>query len=447
MSKQQEALQFLDDLDSLNVPSSSKPAVPVISSGAQPTNEAEALAFLDEITQKSSEPTRTTTMPPSQPRTVTPRTSSRISLRKGADGGVSRSASPAPAAPAHTHTTSTSTSSSTDASGETAAISGATNPGAGSWGWGSVWSSASAAVKQARSVVDEQVKNLPKNEQAKKWSEGMLDYVKNAQLDKIGQDLKSVSLSTFTDILNVVAPPISEHEVIQVWLSHDMRGYDGVESLVYQALTKVMEQVQGGDLVVNRGNESRPKDIENGPQRDLGMVEGFHAAYKLAKANIDELITTNAGKAPARNSTTSNPTTYSTVYLRIQPYLTSIPPDLLSTHDDTPSGSALSQTPTHLQFLLYLSSPSHSLTHTTTSQAVPSRWVDAFQEEDAEGVGALNSWVEDVLVDVLRVSVEIIGQEYVGERMGWGKRMDNTHTDEGMKVPPESTPSIIKTEV
>lgn len=41
------------------------------------------------------------------------------------------------------------------------------------------------------------------------------------------------------EILNVVAPPISEHEVIQVWLSHDMEGYDGVESVVYRALARV----------------------------------------------------------------------------------------------------------------------------------------------------------------------------------------------------------------
>lgn len=55
----------------------------------------------------------------------------------------------------------------------------------------------------------------------------------------IGQDFKRVGLSTLTDILNVVAPPISEHEVIQIWLSHDMQGYDGVESLVYRALARV----------------------------------------------------------------------------------------------------------------------------------------------------------------------------------------------------------------
>jgi hypothetical protein len=54
-----------------------------------------------------------------------------------------------------------------------------------------------------------------------------------------GQDFKRVGLSTLTDILNVVAPPIAEHEVIQVWLSHDMKGYDGIESLVYRALARV----------------------------------------------------------------------------------------------------------------------------------------------------------------------------------------------------------------
>lgn len=54
-----------------------------------------------------------------------------------------------------------------------------------------------------------------------------------------GQDIRRVGLSTFTDILNVVAPPISEHEVIQVWLSHDMNGYEGVETLVYRAIARV----------------------------------------------------------------------------------------------------------------------------------------------------------------------------------------------------------------
>ena len=51
--------------------------------------------------------------------------------------------------------------------------------------------------------------------------------------------MRTVGFSTLTDILNAVAPPISEHEVIQVWCSHDMEGYEGVESLVYKALSRV----------------------------------------------------------------------------------------------------------------------------------------------------------------------------------------------------------------
>lgn len=46
-------------------------------------------------------------------------------------------------------------------------------------------------------------------------------------------------MKTLQDILNAVAPPIAEHEVIEVNLSHDMVGYEGVETLVYRALAKV----------------------------------------------------------------------------------------------------------------------------------------------------------------------------------------------------------------
>ena len=119
-------------------------------------------------------------------------------------------------------------------------------------------------------------------------------------LSRAGQDFRRVGLSTLTDILNAVAPPISEHEVIQVWLSHDMQGYEGIEGLVYRALSRVspersvflpcgllikqlqiMEQVEGGDLVVNRGDESRPKDSDD--KREMNAVEGYDAALKLAQ--------------------------------------------------------------------------------------------------------------------------------------------------------------------
>ena len=48
-------------------------------------------------------------------------------------------------------------------------------------------------------------------------------------------------MKALKDVMDAVAPPISEHEVIEVNLSHDMVGYEGVETLVYRALAKVSE--------------------------------------------------------------------------------------------------------------------------------------------------------------------------------------------------------------
>jgi len=278
--------------------------------------------------------------------------------------------------------------------------------------------------------VDEQVKNLPpisqipQNEQARKWGEGMMGYVKQAQLDKIAQDLKATSLTTLTGIMNVVAPPIAEHEVIEVTLSHDMEGYDGVESLVYRALARILEQVEGGDLVVNMGKESRPKDEQGA--RNLNEVEGLEAALKLSEAEIDEQLKRHAASSPKRKSSVSQPTTYSTVVLRIQPYTSTVP-------SVSPSLNAESPNPTtkhNLQFLLYLSDPSHQLVHTTSTQALPASWMALWDfDNDARAARKNGEWVEDMLVEALRLGVETIGQEYVVARMGWEAALDPNEED------------------
>jgi hypothetical protein len=42
-----------------------------------------------------------------------------------------------------------------------------------------------------------------------------------------------------------------------------------------------LEQVEGGDLVINKGNESKPKETSS--NRDINAVEGFEQALKLAQ--------------------------------------------------------------------------------------------------------------------------------------------------------------------
>jgi Family of unknown function (DUF5427) len=186
MSKQEEALQFLDDLDSLSPKSTgvnvSPPAGPP---ATNPSEAAEVLAFLDEITQKSKEPTRTTTSNVDRPlsRAGTPtlrKSTERVRVGTSTQlpaSAVSSTKGPSPS------TSSTNLISSAKQENEPSTRN---DKSSGGWGWGRVWSSASAALQQAKTAVDDQVKHLPKQDQARQWSENMLEYARNAQLDKLG---------------------------------------------------------------------------------------------------------------------------------------------------------------------------------------------------------------------------------------------------------------------
>jgi hypothetical protein len=193
-SKQQEALQILDDLDSLSPDpraagvdsSTAAAATPPIT--ATPGEAADVLAFLDEITQKSSEPTRPATSLLDRPlsRSGTP------TLRKSTERVKVVGSSLTTAGT----TSSRGASPSVTSSNSTPLETHERQPSGGGWGWGNVWSSASSALQQARTVVDEQVKSLP-TQDAKKWKDGVLvyaksaqeraqEYAKTAQLEKIG---------------------------------------------------------------------------------------------------------------------------------------------------------------------------------------------------------------------------------------------------------------------
>ena len=146
-----------------------------------------------------------------------------------------------------------------------------------------------------------------------------------------------------------------------------------------------MEQVEGGDLVVNRGDESRPKDTGDN-KRELNPVEGYEAALKLAQvtsacqtvptelpltpahqANLEELIKRNAKPEEKPTSSAHNPTTYSYVYLRVQPYTTTYTLPHLPAGADGVTPEAATQS--SLQFLICLSDPNHKLIRSTVTQA------------------------------------------------------------------------------
>jgi hypothetical protein len=164
-----------------------------------------------------------------------------------------------------------------------------------------------------------------------------------------------------------------------------------------------MEQVEGGDLVVNRGDESKPKAAPDAP-REMHAVEGLEAAIKLAQANIEEMKKRDVKHSETKESSAEAPISYSHIYLRVQPYKTSYSIPLSS------SDGSKSRSENTLQFLLYLTDPGHGLVHSTTTQSVPESWQAVWDKYD---------WVEDSVVDAIRQGVEVLGQDYIARRMSW----------------------------
>ncbi len=64
---------------------------------------------------------------------------------------------------------------------------------------------------------------------------------------------------------------------------------------------QILEQVEGGDLIVNRGDESRPKDTGT-EQRDFNAVEGLDAALKLAQVRLSPLFPSLSSFLPLKLS-------------------------------------------------------------------------------------------------------------------------------------------------
>lgn len=181
----------------------------------------------------------------------------------------------------------------------------------------------------------------------------------------------------WTDMVNAVAPPIAAHEIIQVTLSHDMIGYDGISDVTYQVLAKVLEQVDSSgteqQLVVNKAQietpASKPKTDGTAEQeRDLNAVEGFPAAFRLAKVNLEECIKQHEVAAPPQRSADAAalPITTCPVFVRIQACLAD-----LSGDEGSAEGGESNK---NLFFLVLLRDPQHGLSHKTVSQAVPTSW-------------------------------------------------------------------------
>ncbi|KAI0998422.1 hypothetical protein K3495_g9774 [Podosphaera aphanis] len=354
----------------------------------------------------------------------------------------------------------------------------------GGW-WGSVFATATAAVKTAEAAV----KEIQQNEEAKRWADQVRDNV--GALRGLGGQISSRALPSFTSILHTLAPPISSHERLQIHITHDLIGYPSLEPLIYSTFSRVMAQVEGGDLlVIQRGQEfaaRRTSETGNninstgwseGPwwrqkldKRDLaavkGLVEGTKLVRASAEAYAEEYFNSHGGIEKAAQRATedlseSNPVRSSDIFLALQAVAYDARGDLFQGSTKKEDGSVIDSDKENAEelvlFAIYLHDPVHCITFHTVSQSLPAEWVkwldapscaqnaspattqsksgffgsellesqDGLPEEIAQIIGSggvdPREWVSEWIEEIISLATGILAQRYVARRMGVRER-------------------------
>ncbi|KAK1657324.1 maintenance of telomere capping protein 1 [Colletotrichum godetiae] len=364
-------------------------------------------------------------------------------------------------------------------------------PAAGGGWWGGIFNTATAAMKQAEAAV----KEIQKNEEAKKWAEQVRGNV--GGLRALGDNLRQQALPTFTNILHTIAPPISSHERLLIHIAHDMVGYPSLDPLIYGTFSRVMSQVEGGELmVIQRGQETHSRRYSSdggagwrdGPwwrqsdsPRDLGLIKGLTEGTKLCRAGAEgyasEYFAANGGVEQARLRATEpvsedNPVRSSDLFLAIQAVGTTADAGLFartSAVEKEKEASAVAEqddADEMVCFAVFCLDPVHEIEYSAISQSIPAkwiRWLDASNpltpasgedgQEDflgqsipdeireiVEGGGVdPREWVAEWIEELLSLSVGVVAQRYVARRMGVGeggigkgkRRMDELVQDGG----------------
>jgi hypothetical protein len=124
----------------------------------------------------------------------------------------------------------------------------------------------------------------------------------------------------------------------------------------------------------------------------------------ILQAAIDYLVKSSPPLDGNSDKSSKNPTTTTHLFLRLQPFITKT---ISATGDEKGKSDDISNE--HVQFYVLLFESSHTLTHYTVAQAIPHSWVESWDS---------NEWVEDLIVESIRLATQVVGQEYIISRMG-----------------------------
>ncbi|KAL4922747.1 maintenance of telomere capping protein 1 [Aspergillus aurantiobrunneus] len=471
--------ELLAQFDNLGVEStqdhSTKPAVPTATT-APPQSDEDILTELGNLaSQRPSSGAGT-------PRTSTnePRTSTK-SPKPATPAGRPSEEKPAPRKSGESGRYNRTPDARPTSSEESATEEKSSSGGGGGGWWGGIFATASATASAAMKQAEAAVKEIQQNEEAQKWADQVKGNV--GALRDLGGELRDMAIPTFTSLLHTIAPPISSHERLQIHVTHDLLGYPSVDPVVYAVFSRVMSQVEGGDLlVIQRGQRSAPKSgqdngistagwrdgpwwrtVTPGNPRSISAVPGLVEATKICRASAEgyaaEYFASKGGVEETAKQATevlseTNPVRSSDIFLAIQAVSQKTSTAEVfqagpTTDKATPQGVVdVPDAPEEeVAFALYLHDPIHGIAFHTVSQAIPQKWIDwldassapahdpesaeahvprAIVPEDiaeiVEGGGVdPREWAAEWIEEAITLAVGIVAQRYVARRMGVGE--------------------------
>ncbi|KAI4869707.1 maintenance of telomere capping protein 1, partial [Hypoxylon rubiginosum] len=284
----------------------------------------------------------------------------------------------------------------------------------GGW-WGGIFATASATANAAMKQAEAAYKEIQQNEEAKKWADQVRGNV--GALKGLGDGIRHRALPTFANILHTLAPPISSHERLLIHITHDIVGYPSLDPLIYDVFSRVMSQVEGGDLlVIQRGHENtarRSSDAfykgnassagwRDGPwwrqvdsPRELGAVRGLVEGTKLCRVSAESYAhdyfaasggVTEAQRRALEPVSEENPVRTSDIFLAVQAIASDADPALFTgsaadeaEKESSPvvdnSGDGSGAADPQVCFAVYVLDPVHDIVYSTVSQRIPAKWI------------------------------------------------------------------------
>ncbi|RMZ89077.1 hypothetical protein DV736_g3709, partial [Chaetothyriales sp. CBS 134916] len=330
----------------------------------------------------------------------------------------------------------------------------------GGW-WGGFTSMATAAVSQVQKAAAE----IQKNEDAQKYFEQVRGNVAN--LRGLGGDLRALAAPTFQSLLHTLAPPISSHERLRIYITHDLKNYPSLDRSIQDVFGRVMMQVEGGELmVVQKGQENGPKRDSISGSRSLGgwhdgpwwrtteprsinAVSGVREGSKLARASAESYAhdhfaprggVEEAAKQATESLSESNPTRDSEIFLALQAISKTVEKGIFEGNATEANEGGVYEIKDEKEkeeiiFAIYLDDPVHGIAFSSLSSAVPAQWIE-WLDAPTVGEGTLpesieeiiesggmdpREWVSEWVEETIVLAVGIVAQRYVARRMGVGE--------------------------